>query len=316
MKILFAYIRTLSQGPSYEEVHIKPTLMRLGHEVKAFNIADPNVNSSEDGIRPIDVEFLRAIDLYKPDLVISLLYKNTLKPETFGYLTDSSKITTMILSGDDEKNFKSVSSRYSPFVNCVMTTFKPAVEWHKKLCPQVIFAPYHANERMFKPLHKKRFIQASYCGGRNDYRTDVLNKIAMSGIKLKVYGNGWHDNSQLENTIEFVLLINITKVNISLSTDLVDGKEIIQVKARDFEVPMAGGFNLTRYNDELKPLYKFGKEIETYKSIDELIDKTKYYITHDSQREKIALAGHKRARRDHTSICRWRAILKQLKLKP
>lgn len=314
MKILFAYVRQLAQGDSYEEVNIAPTLIRLGHDCKFFNIVNQNINISEEGeIKPIDISFLKTVELFKPNLVIFLIYKNTLSPIALKYLTEKTNATTLMISGDDEKYFAK-SCTYSPHVDYILTTYRPAVKWHKCLNKNVIFAPYHANDRLFRPLKIKRIIDSSYCGLRNDYRVNFLNRIAMSGIKLKVYGNGWCKDSAL-TTLDYVRLINSTKVNIAISIDSVNGKEHLQVKGRDFEIPMSGGFLLTHYNSELKPLYKFGEEIETYKNIDECIDKAKYYITHDKKREKIALAGCKRARKEHTSICRWRQILKQVKLK-
>jgi spore maturation protein CgeB len=315
VKILLAYVREMAHGLSYEEIHIRPALCRLGHNVSVFNTVNRDINVDNGEIKSIDGSFIRAIDLFKPDLVISTLYRDTLRPETFKYLTGQTRTTTVIISGDDEKNFNTVSSRFSPYVNYIITTYKPAIEWHKKLTENVIFAPYHANEKTFKRYKADRFIDASYCGLKSECREIALTKVAMSGIRIKVYGNGWSNDSCLKDVIDWVALINATKVNISLSTDIVDGKKCLQVKGRDFEIPMAGGFLLTQYNEELKPLYKFGKEIETYQSIDDLITKAKYYITHDRERERIALAGHKRARREHTTICRWRQILKQVKLK-
>jgi spore maturation protein CgeB len=315
MKILLAYVRELKHGFSYEEIHIRPALCRLGHNIAVFNTVNHDINVDNGEIKSIDGSFLKAIDFFKPDLVISTLYKDTLRPETFKYITEQTRTTTMIISGDDEKNFKTVSSRFSPCVNYIITTYKPAVKWHNDFNKNVIFSPYHANEKAFKKYKADRFIDASYCGGKSECREIDLTKIAMSGIKLKVYGNGWSKDSCLTDVIDYVALINATKVNIALSTDVVDGKKCLQVKGRDFEIPMAGGFLLTQYNEELKPLYKFGKEIETYKTIDDLISKAKYYITHDRERERIALAGNKRARREHTTICRWKQILKQVKLK-
>jgi spore maturation protein CgeB len=51
-----------------------------------------------------------------------------------------------------------------------------------------------------------------------------------------------------------------------------------------------------------------GREIDTYRSEDELIDKLRFYLSHDEAAERIRAAGYARARRDHT----WRRRFEQL----
>ncbi|HEY3329032.1 MAG TPA: glycosyltransferase [Capsulimonadaceae bacterium] len=85
-----------------------------------------------------------------------------------------------------------------------------------------------------------------------------------------------------------------------------DGTKICQVKLRDFEVPMSGGFYLVEHCNELAEFYEFGREVETFSSCDELVDKAKYYLAHDNEREKIRIAGYERCQRDHTWENRFR----------
>jgi len=77
-------------------------------------------------------------------------------------------------------------------------------------------------------------------------------------------------------------------------------ERILQVRLRDFEVPMSGGFYMVEEMDELRDFYVFGKEIVCYKSAEDLADKIKYYLTHDNEREAIRKAGLERCLRDHT----------------
>lgn len=74
------------------------------------------------------------------------------------------------------------------------------------------------------------------------------------------------------------------------------------IKGTDFDAPMSGAFYLTEYSDEIAQLYKIGKEIETFKSISELVDKIKYYLENPTEAEAIREAGRQRALRDYTWI--------------
>jgi spore maturation protein CgeB len=78
------------------------------------------------------------------------------------------------------------------------------------------------------------------------------------------------------------------------------GMPLFQIRLRDFEVPMSGGFYLTQYQPELEEFFEVGREIECFRSKEELLDKVHYYLAHDAEREAIRQRGHARARRDHT----------------
>lgn len=69
---------------------------------------------------------------------------------------------------------------------------------------------------------------------------------------------------------------------------------------RLYEATGMGAMLITDYKDNLGEIFKIGQEVETYKSPQELIEKIRYYLTHDREREKIARAGQKRTLKDHT----------------
>lgn len=85
-----------------------------------------------------------------------------------------------------------------------------------------------------------------------------------------------------------------------------------QVRLREFEATMAGGFYLTGWLPELERLYELGREIETYRSPAELVDKCRFYLAHDEARERVRRAGHARARRDHTWTRRFETLFEEL----
>jgi len=69
---------------------------------------------------------------------------------------------------------------------------------------------------------------------------------------------------------------------------------------RLFETTGVGSFLLTDNLPGIDELFEVGKEVETYDSIDECIDKIKYYLLNEEEREKIAKAGQIRTLKDHT----------------
>jgi len=87
-----------------------------------------------------------------------------------------------------------------------------------------------------------------------------------------------------------------------------------QVKVRDFEVPLAGGFYLVEDMPEHREFFAVGKEIDTWRTVDELIDKIRYYLAHDAERRAIADAGRRRALAGQTWAHRFASLFEALAL--
>lgn len=92
-------------------------------------------------------------------------------------------------------------------------------------------------------------------------------------------------------------------MNIALNDD---------VNMRNFEVTGSGGFLLTNRIPSLEELFIDGKECVMYDSFDDAVEKAKYYLEHDSERQAIAHAGYERSLKDHTIDKRVDIILKDI----
>ncbi|MBU1007663.1 glycosyltransferase [Candidatus Dependentiae bacterium] len=115
-------------------------------------------------------------------------------------------------------------------------------------------------------------------------------------LPKKIIGNILSDQKMIK-------LYSQSKINLGLSTcgeTHLKKNRIMQIRLRDFEVPMAGGFYMTEYMQELEEFFEIGKEIVCYHNKNDLVDKIKYYLKHDNQREKIRRAGQARCLKDHT----------------
>ena len=103
--------------------------------------------------------------------------------------------------------------------------------------------------------------------------------------------------------IDMIMMYSRSKINLGFSSVGNTHKEaerIVQVRLRDFEVPMSGGFYMVEYMEELEEFFDIGKEIVCYKNTKDLAEKIKYYLVNESEREEIRRAGHARCLRDHS----------------
>lgn len=84
---------------------------------------------------------------------------------------------------------------------------------------------------------------------------------------------------------------------------------IPHVRLRDFEAPMCRTCYLTGHTNEIEEFYEIGEEIDTYRTAEELVDKTNFYLGNPKAAEHLRSAGYARARRDHTWVQRFERLL-------
>lgn len=116
---------------------------------------------------------------------------------------------------------------------------------------------------------------------------------------------------------EMIRMYSRSKINLGFSScgdTHLSGERIVQIRLRDFEVPMSGGFYMVEYMEELEEFYEVGKEVVCYSSPEDLSDKINYYLRHDGEREAIRRAGRERCLRDHTWQKRFRDAFERMGL--
>lgn len=131
-----------------------------------------------------------------------------------------------------------------------------------------------------------------------DNRTEYINYIADCGIEIGVSVHAYphydirnkniycQEKSGTEYNIELnatkIALVFLSKINKDTYTN------------RCFEIPATKTMMLSEYTDDLATMYEEDKEIVFFRSKEELVEKIKYYLSHDEEREKIAVAGYER----------------------
>lgn len=116
---------------------------------------------------------------------------------------------------------------------------------------------------------------------------------------------------------ELIKMYSRSKISLGFSTIgeiYRTDKPIKQIRLRDFEAPMSGAFYMVEYMEELEEFFDIGKEIVCYYNKADLADKVKYYLSHDSEREKIRQTGYERVKKDHSWQKRLTDVFKQVGL--
>jgi len=72
------------------------------------------------------------------------------------------------------------------------------------------------------------------------------------------------------------------------------------VNMRVFDIMACSGLVFAEYSEDLEGLFELGKEVIAYRTLDELIEKTKYFLEHPNEAEEIAFNGMTAVRARHT----------------
>ncbi len=68
---------------------------------------------------------------------------------------------------------------------------------------------------------------------------------------------------------------------------------------RLFDLPANGVMQISDGGEYVGEFFRVGEEIERYNGADELVEKVKWYLDHEEERKRIALAGYRRVVRDY-----------------
>lgn len=133
----------------------------------------------------------------------------------------------------------------------------------------------------------------------NGYWWDRLNSYSKLSSKIQGYWLSPQDTLKYYHGAKIV--INLHRATDDRSHNS-NSRQIpaFSPNPRLFDITAAGTLQLTDVRDDLTNFYKPGEELDTFSNPQELIQKIEYYLTHEEERQQIALRGLARTFKDHT----------------
>ena len=222
----------------------------------------------------------------------------------------------------------------APAYDLCLVPEKNRLDDYRRIGARPLYCQEAANPSFYRDLGLPRDLGVVFVGQNYATRSAFCRALFEAGLPIDVWGNNWGGINRDWTAInllratqvewkawlgtprlprsachgfctdqEMVSLYNRAKIALgfgAVASANFQKQPIYQVRLRDFEAPMCGTFYLTEHQEELSEFFEIGREIETFHTEAELVDKARFYLTHDEAREKIRRAGHDRARRDHT----------------
>lgn len=127
-------------------------------------------------------------------------------------------------------------------------------------------------------------------------RAEMLDKL------FKAFPNFFYGHKLFEDCAE-----KYRQSKIVFNTAAVD-----DINMRCFEATATGSFLLTEWIPTLNSVFEEDKHLVTYKDMDECIEKARYYIDRDDEREAIAKAGMEHTLANHTYQHRAKKMLEEI----
>lgn len=262
-------------------------------------------------------QFDRLSTARKVDLVIGQMWSFTMEPSALATVRQRGGRVVNIAM-DDRHAFRGGTLEngehagtcgLAGVLDLACTSAPECVTWYEKEGCRAMFFPEASDSTLFRPLDTNKEIEVVFVGANYGIRQEMVTSLHRIGIAVEAFGTGW-PNGRL-STDDMPRIFSSSKIVLGCGT-VGHCTDFYALKLRDFDGPMSGSLYTTHNNPDLRGLYDIGREIVTFSSTLEMLDKVVYYLSHDAEREKIAAAGRTRAANAHTWAQRFRGLLAKM----
>lgn len=152
-----------------------------------------------------------------------------------------------------------------------------------------------------------------FIGHHEAYYERMLEALASAELPLRVYGPRWPRaagrNRRLAPHVRGDAVVGdgyvATLASGRIGLGLLCKKYPDAFTTRTFEIPASGAMLLAEDTEEHRELFRAGEEADFFASVEELIDKARYYLANSALREQIARHGREKVLR----YFRWESVL-------
>lgn len=323
-------------------------LKDLGHDVVEFQYDLDTTFKHLNLSASADAEFIRtnrpqlseelvaqvkAAHARKPiDVLFSYFYTACVLPEA---LAEIRKLGICTVNWYCNGSYQlELVAEIAPHYDFCLVPEKFRLEDYRKLGARPIYCQEAANPNFYKPAEVTQDHDITFIGQCYGDRPEIVRHAYERGVEICCYGLYWRPRhvlaptdarggipERLRNDLltdeQLVAMISRSKINLGFSScgsTHETGHRILQVRLRDFEIPMSGGFYMTEHMEELAEFFTPDQEIVMYRDRNDMVEKMRYYLAHADKRRAIAQAGYERARREHTWHRRFEDSFRQMGL--
>ena len=288
-------------GGSYHQDHsgFMQSLKKIGI-VEFFTKTDSSYGLTSPSTEALISDQLRTIhetrinyliERNAPDIVLGQMWASTISPELLNKIRDKG-ITVINIAMDDKLPYHWQTDRngrrngaigLAEGVDLTLNTTKIAAEWYNKLGFPCLYWPLAGNPEVFYPRPVKKY-DVVFIGSKYGYRGELVESLIKAGVNVAAFGPGWpagpcsaEDSAEIFGSAKIILGIGY----------IGHSKKIVTLKQRDFDALFTGALYITSRNPDLEEMLIDRQHIVYYDNKKDMIEKVKYYLSHDEERETI-----------------------------
>lgn len=281
-----------TQGPTNSESMIVGAIKSTGlvKLIRQFYFDEP---CRQLGQRKMSKLLLEQCAEFKPDLVIFTPLFSPLEPsrDVIDKIANVLGIKVYIHFFDA---YRPRINSWMPFANYAGVIDMLASRLGYEKNPKVIQAYPGINPQDFYDKHLKRDIDVSFVGSadpegiRWPFRYEYINFLRNNGVNVVTSGGQRYNRISAE---EYINILNRSKVSLNFCRRS-DGAS--QLKNRVFEAMACRSFVLEDEGSETREFFDAGKDFDIFHDKEELLQKVRYYLKQDREREEIAQSGYEK----------------------
>jgi spore maturation protein CgeB len=256
-----------------------------------------------ESLTPQEKWLLKVYKEYRPDVVLTLT--QSLNEEVLDALKKSG-IITACWWGDTPANMRKQGLLCDGwsfiFIKDKYASFKL-----RTLGLNAFYLP----EAMNPQWHKKCFTTIDnsllFAGNTYDYRHYLIYKLMKAGVKdIKLYGQRpprWAKEEVKRLFLNKFIVKEEKSYHFGSSFACINSTAMSEgnsLNCRTFEIAGSGALQIMEYREALRDCFEPEKEIVTWSSFDELIDKISYYRNNPQRAMEVRQAAYNRALKEHT----------------
>jgi spore maturation protein CgeB len=292
-----------ARGEGYEHAHFLPALRRMGHEAELFESFDRSVWAD---FGDLNRNLLERVLAWGPDVVLCVLMGYEVWTETLDLIRRASRAIAINWSTDDSWKYAQFSRFVARHFDLYVTTCRAAFDRARRDgLSNVVLSQWAASaERLAEPLPAARCeYDVSFVGAAYGNRPRWVEALRRRGIAVECFGHGWPRGAVAAEEVPAIMRRSRISLNFADSGRVVSGVRVThsrQIKARTFEVPGAGGCLFTEPADDLATYFEPDREIVIFRDPDGLAARIAEFLADPARRDRVAMAGHRRTREEHT----------------
>jgi len=310
-------------------------LKALAEKIELFDYYSMRNELGREGMNKA---FLSRVKEQKPDVVFIVLLADEFMPEILDEIKKQTLFLGYFHDDKWRRDYVVRCAKHFSYVLC--TDPDAEKSFRSLGVNNALSFPQACNHNVYKSGHVEKNIDVSFVGAYHPNRAWLIERIRKVGIDVKVYGPGWSQSKifsalqckvraklgmssgeKNDNILSFEDMMSVfrrSKISLNLSNCTNwDARYLLStplaywntrrskkyrdgIKLRGFEISACGGFQLCYYEEGLERYYIIGEEVAIFINPDDLIDKVKYYLKNDDERESIAEKGYMRTLAEHT----------------